>query len=189
MKKVIAILTICLAAMSVSFAEEEKEKTSSEFEKVLLQKGTMISKEFKSFDSLKVVSGMNGSISTEIATLTDVPTGAKVYALRISHYYYNSKFDSGEAVGVLDAKELASVVSSFKYIKKYFAEETDKSKYVETAYTSNSGMSLGAYHSKGGKEYKVFIKINYKDTIYVDYDKLDEIIEFFEKAEKELNSK
>lgn len=190
MKKVFAVLTICLAAMTVSFAEESSspEKNSSDFEKVLLQKGTLLCKEFKDFDKFSF-DGRNGDVTTEIATLTDVNSGAKVYALRLSNDYYNSQYDSGTAVGVLDAKELASIVSTFNYIKTVFAGYNSETPYEEITYTSNGGVSLGAYHANKSSESKIYIKINYKRSVYCSIDKIDSVISFFEKAQKELESK
>lgn len=190
MRKVFAVLTIFLAAMTVSFAEESTsaEKSSSDFEKVLLQKGTLLCKEFKNFDKFSF-DGRNADLKTEIATLTDVNSGLKVYALRLSNDYYNSQYDSGTAVGVLDAKELASIVTTFKYIKTVFAEYNITTPYEEIIYTSNGGVSLGAYHVNKSTESKIFIKINYKRSVYCSIDKIDSVIAFFEKAQKELESK
>jgi len=187
MKKIIALLLIGFSLMGVCFAEEKKEEGKSEYEKVLLQKGSLLIKEFEKHQSLKYGSGYSDEIEGEICTLTDAQTNQKIYAFRMSHFYYSSKYDSGTSTGVLDAAEIASVVSTLNYIKNEFDKLSSSSSYKEMVYTCNGGLSLGAYQS--GDEKKLFVKFDYKDTTRIDFSKIDNLISFFSSAQSKIEQK
>lgn len=54
-------------------------------------------------------------------------------------------------------------------------------------YSCNGGMPLGAYQS--GNEKKLFIKIDYKDTVRIDFSKIDDLILFFSTAQTKIEAK
>lgn len=191
MKKLLGWLLILMLAFSLVTAmaedveegqETQEETTSSEFEQVLLKKGTLLKKEFidcclfqeddwYTDNSMKAYSD---TLNLQSACLTDIETGNKFYALRITGYYYNSQYDNGEAVGVMDADEIDGAISTLEYIKDHIDELID---YSEIEYTANSGMSIGAYHSDSDE--KLFIKINSKATKFYDISAIDELIAAF----------
>jgi len=187
MKKVLAVLLIGFSLAGFCFAEDKQDTGKSEYEKVLLQKGSLLIKEFEKFQTLKYGSGYSDDIDGEICTLTDAQTNQKIYALRMSHFYYSSKYDSGTSTGVLDAAEIASVVSTLNYVKNEFDKLDAVSSYKEMVYTCNGGLSLGAYQS--GNEKKLFIKFDYKDTTRIDFAKIDDLINFFSEAQNKIDQK
>ena len=104
MKKTIALL-LSLILMVGSFAiatDEEAGAAESQFETIQLKKGTSIIKEFinrssiltalsidseKSKDGYSNYSKGSGNVTLQRATITDLETGKKYYALRIVHDY------------------------------------------------------------------------------------------------------
>ena len=139
MKKLVAILMILIMSFTMlsAFAETVTEP-ESEFEKVLLKKGTLIVKEFidcgvfekdKYFDygSSDEMFGFTKTLKFQTASILDVETGTKVYALRITTGYYNSKYAYGEAVGVMDADEIDGAIQTLKYIKQNIGKLKDYS--------------------------------------------------------------
>lgn len=178
MKKLLGwLLALMLALSAVTAVAEgagegqtlQAETTGSEFEQVLLKKGALLKKEFVDRCSFQ-----NGSLNLQSACLTDIETGRKFYALRITGEYYNSQYDNGEVVGVMDADEIDGAISTLEYIKEHREELID---YTEIEYTANSGMSIGVYHSDSS-EY-LFIKFNSRVTKYYGTDTIDELIAAF----------
>lgn len=177
MKKLISILLVLVCALSLigsAFAEgaettetTEAVETESQFEKVLLKKGSLILKEFIDY-------GKVSNLELQSACLTDLETGSKYYALRITTSYYNSKYDYGDAVGILDSAEIDGAISTLEYIKAHFKELKD---YSEVVYKANSGMEIGAYHSSDDN--KVYIKVNSKATKFYELDLIDDLIAGF----------
>ena len=191
MKKLFAWLMVLMLAFSMVTAmaeaveegeEIQEEATSSEFEQVLLKKGTLLKKEFidcclfqeDSYYSDDTYQVLSDTLNLQSASLTDIETGSKIYALRVTGYYYNSQYDNGEAVGVMDADEIDGAISTLAYIKDHIAELKD---YSEIEYSVNGGMSIGAYHSDSDEQ--IFIKINSKATKFYDVSTIDELIAAF----------
>ena len=195
MKKLVAILMIMVMSFTMlsAFAETVTEP-ESEFEKVLLKKGTLIVKEFidcgvferdKYFDygSSDEYFGLTKTLKFQTASILDVETGVKVYALRITTGYYNSKYAYGEAVGVMDADEIDGAIQTLKYIKQNIAKLKD---YSEVVYTASSGMEVGAYHSSTGE--MIYVKVNSNATKFYSVDKIDSLITAFEKVRNTLGN-
>ena len=138
------ILSCVLICVSVSFAfaeEPETEVSESKFETVLLKKGSLIVKNFISQGSITTTEGTWYKVRLQSATLTDVETGNKYYALRMEHDWYKSQYSSGSSVGVLDSDEIDGAISTLEYVKAHQSEMTN---YTEIAYTASSGLQLGA---------------------------------------------
>lgn len=146
------------------------EEDGSEFEKVLVKKGALLKKEFLDCCIFQEHTYYN-RLTFQTACLTDIETGDVVYALRVTGHYYNSKYDKGDVVGVMDADEIDGAISTLKYIKEHISESKD---YTEIIYTADTGMSIGAYHS--GSEDKLFIKFDRSVTMYYDVSTIDELI-------------
>jgi len=182
MKKLFACLLVFILAFSalpVVLAEEvESEEPGTQFEKVLLKKGSLIIKEFidcclfEEDENYKAdyLKAFSDTLQFQSASITDVETGDKVYALRVIGYYYRSDYDNGEAVGVMDADEIDGAISTLEYIQ---AHKGEMKNYSEIEYSSNSGMSIGAYYDGG---YQLFVKINSKATKFYRIDKIDGLI-------------
>lgn len=188
MKKLVAILMILVMSCSMvsAFAETVTE-SESEFERVMLKKGTLIVKEFTdcclfeedeyftNYNSTSEMFGFTDTLKFQTANILDVETGLKVYALRITTGYYNSNYAYGEAVGVMDADEIDGAIQTLKYIKQNIAKMND---YSEVVYKASSGMEVGAYHSSTGQ--RIYVKVNSNATKFYSVDKIDSLIEAFE---------
>lgn len=186
MKKLISILLVLVLSIGlVSFtlaeeAEVADEGTGTQFEKVLLQKGTLMKKEFlniTTFETNPSSSYSNEEIEGQAAVLTDMTTGSKVFALRLEHSYYNSKYDSGTSTAVLDLPEIDSVISTLNSLKTEFAGTLKD--YTEYEYKSNSGLKIGAYYA-GSSNKKLYIRFSGSDIVRFDFDRVDLWIKFFE---------
>lgn len=164
---VLVLVFGCVSAFSEA-TDEATEQDGSEFERVLLKKGSLIIKEFIDYGEVL------GRMTFQSASILDVETGHKTYALRITTTYYNSQYDNGEAVGVMDADEIDGAISTLEYIKAHFSELKD---YSEIEYTASSGMEVGAYYSSDSS--KLYIKVNSKATKFFDLDSIDELIDAF----------
>jgi len=161
-----------------SSATTDSEKSESKFERVLLKKGSLISKEFTDYGTIET---SWQPISLQTAKLVDIATGDEYYALRMEHDYYKSEYDNGTSTGVLDSDEIDGVISTLKYIKEH---ENEFKNYTEVNYTSSSDMIFGAYKSDDSS---IFIKFDYKDTAYIEMSNIDDVIETFEGAQKALD--
>lgn len=172
MKKLFGVLLalVLSCSMVTAFAEAAAE-TESEFQRVLLKKGSLIIKEFIDYGE---VEGM----VFQTACLTDVETGEKFYALRIETSYYNSKYDNGIAVGVMDADEIDDAIATLEYVKEHITEMKD---YSEIVYEATSGMQVGAFHSDiSSPSNQVFIKVSSDSTKFFDVSKIDTLIKAFQ---------
>lgn len=161
----------------------DSEITGSEFERVLIQKGTLIEKEFIDYRTAAFNTGFTtAKIDFQTATVTDIENGLKYRALRMEHNYYNSKYDSGTSIGVLDAPEIDAVLKTLRYIKNNISKMKD---YTETVYTAGSGLVVGAYRSTDNT---LFIKFSSADTVYLEFSEIDNLINILEGAQKKLLS-
>lgn len=179
MKKFLSLflaLVLIFSIIPLVYAEDTNADLESEskFEKVLLKKGTLLTKEF-------IDVGDFGDYLTKCtcqkAILTDVETTEKYYALRLSSRYYNSEYDSGTIIGVLDLDEIESAITTLKYVKEHISEAEN---YTEITYTSSSGMELGGYHNDS--EFGAFIKFNSRITNIYSMQDLDSMITLFEEV-------
>lgn len=163
--------------------KDEFAESESEFEKVLLKKGSLIVKEFKDCCLFEEDDNYHGYISAsdtlgfETASVLDVETGNKVYALRITTGYYNSQYDCGKAVDVMDADEIDGAIKTLEYIKQNIDKMED---YTEVVYETSSGMKVGTY--KNAEEAQIFVKVDSKATKYYSVDKIDSLIECLQKV-------
>lgn len=199
MRKILSfiIALLLLASAFPGFAEETVENTEgdgSKFEQVMLKKGTLIVKEFTEcgyFEKDEYILespsselfAFTDTLKFQVATLLDVETGAKVYALRITTGYWRSQYDYGEAIGVMDADEIDGAIHTLQYIKQHINELKD---YSEIVYNASSGMTIGAYCSSSGN--KLFVKVNSKATKFYEVDTIDSLISLFEEAQEKLEN-
>lgn len=182
----ILVLAIALCVCTYAVAENEvltAETTKSQFEKALLQNGSVLIKEYKTCSSIKT-NETNRDILIQTAVITDIVTESKYYALRMEHKYYNSKYDNGTSTGVLDADEVDNVIATLKYIKDSISDYSND--YTEMVYTSNDDLRIGAY-SKNNEGY-VFIKFSSYDTVYIKINSIDDIISGFKTAQNALQA-
>ncbi|MBE5807832.1 MAG: hypothetical protein E7317_05780 [Clostridiales bacterium] len=189
MKKLFSLLLVLMLVFSslpvvAEVVEEvegvEEAEAGTKFEKVLLKKGGLIIKEFvdccffekDDYFGDKDLGGFSDTLQFQSASLTDVETGTKVYALRITCGYYNSQYDNGETVGVMDADEIDGAISTLEYIKSHINETVD---YTEIIYTTNGGIQIGAYKSDTGTQ--LFVKVSSKATKFYGIDTIDSLID------------
>ena len=178
MKKIITLFLFVGLLAIPAFSQDKMETADkSQVEQVMLKKGSLILKEFIPYSDVDTITG-------EILKITDVTTGEAVFGLRLTHFYYNSQYDSGESTGLLDAKELDSVISTLNYIKTKLPTYNADTPYTEIVYKSNSGLTIGAYHSEGKQ--KIFLKFDYKDTVYIDGAGLQNFTDFFTNAKNKM---
>ena len=197
MKKCIALLlalVLICSALPVFAEGTEEEESGSKFEQILLKKGTLIVKEFIDcgyfkkdgcfdYDSSDEMFGFTNTLAFQTASILNVETGIKVYALRITTGYYASQYNYGEAVGVMDADEIDGAIETLKYIKQHISELKD---YSEVIYTASSRMQVGAYHSSD--ESKLFVKVNSNATKFYNISDVDSLIASFEEVKGKLGN-
>ena len=190
MKRLFVLLLAAMMVLSaVNFACAEEETAGTHFEQVLLKKGSLIKKEFIDIGKIDDNSGLAslgyGNMKSQAAILTDMTTGSKVYALRLTLTYFASNYDEGEKVGVLDLEEIDSVISTLKSLKKEFAGYLID--YTEFLYTSNSGMKVGGYHT--AKENKLLVQFTSSVSAVFNASRIDELIAFFENAKTNIEGR
>ena len=189
MKKIIVFLLVLLMLGSAYSVIAEVVDEGSKFESVMLKKGTLIVKEFidccvfeeDEYFSQDYMKSFSDALQFQTASVLDVETGTKVYALRMTAGYYKSDYDNGETVGVLDADEIDGAIKTLEYIKSHQSELKD---YSEVIYTASSGMEIGAYHS--GAENKLFVKVSPKATKFYSITKIDNLIQALQTVEAAL---
>ena len=191
MKKLFALLMVLILSCSMmttftAFAAEVVD-TESEFERVLLKKGSLIVKEFtdcclfeeddyfSNYDPSDDWFGFTDTLQFQSASILDVETGVKIYALRVTTGYYASQYSYGEAVGVMDADEIDGAINTLRYIQQNISKMND---YSEVVYKTSSGMEVGAYRSSDGS--KIYVKVDSNATKFYSVDKIDSLIEAFE---------
>lgn len=167
------VMVVCLLVASVGWALAE-EGEGTKFSEALLTKGSLLKKEFIETNSFKVA-GFAYAIYGQTAILTDMLTGEKVYALRLEHKYYNSKYDSGKSIVVLDLMEIDNVIAALQSLQVEFSKQLRD--YTEYAYETADGLKIGAYYNG---EKKLFIRFSNSDTEYCDYVSIDSMIQFFQ---------
>lgn len=174
MKRIFAFVFIFV---SFFIYAQDQNITITEFDQVLLQKGTLIMKEFIPFSAFNTIIG-------EIAILTNANTGIKYYALRLSTSYYKSQYDNGKAIGTLDAKEILSAINSLDYMIKRNLEITSQAPYTEIIFRTNGEPEFGYYVS--GSERKMYFKVSTKSTSYYNINQLEVLKKFFEEAKQKI---
>ena len=195
MKRFLTLILMAVMAITTlsAFAEEVSMngvvESESKFEQIMLKKGSLLVKEFLDcciFESDKYFTfyssssesfGYTNALKFQSASILDVETGAKVYALRVTTGYHSSKNSYGEAVGVMDADEIEGAIQTLRYIQQHDNELKD---YSEVVYRASSGMEVGSYHSS--KNSKIFVKVNSNATKFYSLDKLDTLIQAFEQV-------
>lgn len=121
--------------------------------------------------------GLTDTLKFQTASILDVETGIKLYALRITTGYYSSKYSYGEAVGVMDADEIDGAIQTLKYNQQNINSLKD---YSEVVYKASSGMEVGAYHSSTGN--RIYVKVNSNAAKFYTVDKIDSLIAAFEQV-------
>ncbi len=171
-----AVVSLLLVAMllctCVSVYAESEDQSESEFERVLLSRGSLISKVFISQGSISTIAADLYNVRVQAATINDLETNTAYYAARFEHNYYLSQYNSGTSVGVLDYNEIADAITTLEYIKAHQQEMVD---YSEIVYTATSGLRIGAY--KDGRNSYLFIWFSANDTAYIELSSIDEVIE------------
>lgn len=174
MKRVVSILVILVLLSSLTVTSAfAADSTESEFNRILLTKGSLIIKEFIDFKEI----GDTG-VMLQIATLTNPTENTKYKALRLEWYYYNSKYDYGDAVGVLDADEVASVISTLEFIRDNISSMKD---YTEVIYETNGGLEIGAYQSSTSS--KLYISNSSNETDFLDISTIPTFISVLKEAQ------
>lgn len=180
----LVLVLVLLPKGTTSPAHAEKtaeEETDSQFEQVQLKKGSLIVKEIIDYAQLKKEDnyGFVNTLEFQTASVLDVETGIKVYGLRIVTRYYESGYDQGKAVGVMDADEIDGAIQTLQYIKQNISNLKD---YSEIVYKTRSDVEIGAYYSNPSK---VYVRINSKVIKTYEKEDIDELISVLERG-KEL---
>lgn len=183
MRKILSFIIALLLLSSAfpGFAEETVENTEgvgSKFEQVMLKKGTLIVKEYTDFGSLEAGTW---ALKFQTASILDVETGTKVYALRLTGQHIKD-----EDVGIMGSDEIDGAIQTLQYIKQHSGEMKD---YSEIVYTTSSGMTIGAYCASYGK--KLFVKVTpYATECTYDFTvrNIDSLISLFEEAREKLGN-
>ncbi|MBP3657279.1 MAG: hypothetical protein J6K32_11360 [Clostridia bacterium] len=167
------------APTPVPTAEPEEETEGSEFERVLMQKGSLIKKEIIDYTSIptswsKSFNSSNFDIMLQIATLTDVTTGGVYRALRLVSYFT-------DGIGILDAVDIDDAIRTLEYIRDHHTEMRD---YTEILFTADSGLVIGAYYD--GKKVEAFIKYDSENRDPIVIGDIDEIVSKLRDAQMKL---
>lgn len=181
MKKlaIVLILFISITYVNAQDQPSQKPSTITEFDQVALQKGTLTIKEMVRFESFD-----EAQVKSEIGIITDVISGAKYYALRLSSDYSNSKYDSGTAIGVMDAKEIDSAINALTFMISKSSKIDGTAPYTEVTYKSNGNSEFGFYIS--GERVHAWFEINNKKTLYFNVAELQNLKQFFERAKQKI---
>lgn len=187
MKRIITVLLVALIACTAMFSVyAEDVQANTQFEQVLLKKGSLFKKQFIDIATItddsdfakSFPNSIYGKLTSQAAILTDMTNGEKFYALRLTLGYYASKYDGGEETAVLDLAEIDSVISALKSMKVEFTGNLVD--YTEFVYTSNSGVMVAGYYS--AKETKLMVKLSSAAIAIYEVSRIDELINFFENA-------
>lgn len=177
MKRFVAtLIVLVLTSMMMVVPVLAESDSESEFNRLLLTKGSIIIKEFIDFKEI----GDTG-VMLQIATLTNPVENTKYKALRLEWSYYKSKYDYGDAVGVLDADEVTSVISTLEYIQNNIATMKD---YTEVVYETNGGLEIAAYKSATSSKLVISNSSNERD--YHEISTIPEFISALKEAQKKL---
>lgn len=186
----IALVLVCIFATYSVACAEESDSSGSEFESVLLQKGSLIQKSFTEYGKVIESSleggcskGMSLGIMLQTAVVTDIETGYKYYAIRMEHECLDSHLNRNTVVGVLDDDEISSVITTLNYIKEHVGDLKD---YSEITYTSNGDIKIGVATDDEGSF--LFVDFASRDTVYADVSTIDTIIEGFKGAQEALDN-
>lgn len=174
------LLTGCGKKEEPVVAEETSaEVDGSKFESVLLKKGSAIIKHFEPAGEIKGDEDDSFyDINLEAATLTDLETGSKYQAIRMSHLDLRTV---NYNYGIIDSDEIDGAISTLEYIKAHKDEMTD---YTEIIYTANSGFKIGAY--KDSIDAKICFIFTSTDKEYMSFDMIDNIISTLRSAQDML---
>ncbi len=175
MKNIFAVAMFSVLALSLG--AQDLKSNSTQFDQVLLQKGTLIHKEFVKFGSFNKIQG-------EIAVLTNVNSNDKTFALRMTTNYYRSQYDNGETSGVLDAKEVESALKALDYMIVKSKEITSNAPYTEVIYRGIGDPHFGFFAS--GSEKKGFFEISDKGYVSFEIAQLEQLKVFFASAKAKI---
>lgn len=179
MKKILflMLMLICLTAKAQDTIPNTKSKTVELMEK----EGILLKKDF--YDIGKV-----GNIPFQTIIVTNISTGEKTGALRITTTYSSVNY-----IGTLDYDELTGCISSLEYIKNNILPNTYDN-YIECEYKTRDGGVLGVYCrdsniNKYDKVWGLYIQTKrYTDNSFVSMkvNRIDDIIACFKKAKSNL---
>ena len=177
MKKLLSlVLALGILFSITATCSLAEDNTESEFNRILLTKGSLIIKEFIDFKEI----GDTGVV-LQIATLTNPAENTKYKALSLEWSYYNSKYDYGDGVGVLYADEVASVISTLEFIKNNLSSMKD---YTEIIYETNGGLEIGAYKSSSSSS--LYLSNSSNQTDFLDVSTISTFISVLKEAQKLL---
>ena len=193
----LVLVLVLLPKGTTSPAHAEKtaeEENDSQFERVQLKKGSLIVKEVIDYDQFKkddffdyshesMSFGITNTLEFQTASILDVETGIKVYALRIVTGYYESEYDYGEIVGVMDADEIDGAIQTLQYIKQNISNLKD---YSEIVYKTRGDVEIGAYYSTPSM---VYVRIKSKVIKVYEKGDIDELISVLKRGEELISKK
>ena len=186
MKKLLLTIVCSVFALVASSQEKLSESASkSQVVELLAKDGILLEKQFYPLGSV-------AGVEFENLILTDITTGKKTGALRVTTSYYSS-IGSDDYIGTLDADELDACLKSMNYIKEQVAKPAP-SIYTEYEYSTRDGVSMGCYCStdrKGESSWTIFIKTKKytsRSTKHLKADNLEAVITTLEKAKTDLTT-
>lgn len=175
-KYLIPLMIIMILLSSIATIAFSEETNASEFNRILLTKGSLIIKEFIDFKEIG-----DTNVMLQIATLTNPAENTEYKALRLEWEYYKSKYDYGTAVGVLDADEVESVISTLEFIKENLPTMKN---YTEVIYKTNGGLEIGAYKSDSST--RLFVNNSSNELDSFDTTSISTFISVLREAQQKL---
>lgn len=156
---VLVILVFCMVPTALA-----EETTESEFDLILL-KGSLIVKEYLDFKTID-------HLTLQIATFTNPIDNTKYKALRLEGY--------ASSLGILDADEVESVISTLEYIQQNLPSMKD---YTEINYETDSGFRVTAYVD--GKGCKIYLSSS-SNSKNISTEYIEDFISALREAQAEL---
>lgn len=183
--KQIMLLVVAILCTANVIAQElpNKEQSKSEVVQFLEMDGYLLKKEF--YDIGKVA-----GIEFQNIVITDIATGTKRGALRISVDSYSS-LGTTTYTGTLDYNEIDGCIKSMEYIQSNILTNIPTT-YTECIYKTKDGVSFGAYMSNSRKtpEWIVFVQTKdytIKSHKHFSAEQIGEVIRILYKSIQNLN--
>lgn len=184
MKKI--LLFIALLMPMVSFAQDQKEKSSSKTVEFLSKDGSFFKKEF--YDQTAVGSSYN-KIDCQILIITDMKSNEKRGCLRLTTHYPSGSND--DYIGTLDPDELDACILCLQKIQTDIATTTPEV-YTEAEYKTRDGVQIGTYWNSKKKDWVIYVQTKSytsRSMSTVDLSNLPNLIQNLNDAKETIKNK
>lgn len=152
MKKLLFLIAFMIPVVS-TFAQDQKEKSSSKTIEFLSKDGSFYKKEF--FD-LPTVGSSYYKIDCQVLIISDMKAPIKRGCLRlITHYPTSSSTD--DYIGTLDPDELDACIMCLEKIQSDIITSQPET-YTEAEYKTRDGVKIGTYWGDKKKTWTIYVQ-------------------------------